>query len=277
MNDTSKSIGPPPVRSLRPPPPPKREVSPLTKILPTDRLAFEKQIEVATAFAVVHETNGHNPVANDAAGGALTPTLASTTVLTTNAFFVDVGLLVRHEDAGKFTPSQELLEYQNARLWDEVGAGQKLRPLFERSWFYRCLAPKLHLAAQPKAACHAILAGESGAKKEHEERLNILLRFLQFAGIITIQGDNVAFSQQGRTSEVKPSEINRNSELPLERSPKQFDDQEEHTLYLDKDRKRCFKVSGPLFLSRSEYTRICKWIEVTLIVEELEPVNGKPQ
>lgn len=44
--------------------------------------------------------------------------------------------------------------------------------------------------------------------------------------------------------------------------------QEEHSLFLDKEKQRRFLINSPLFISRAEYDRICKWIEVTLIVED---------
>ena len=50
--------------------------------------------------------------------------------------------------------------------------------------------------------------------------------------------------------------------------PEMFSDQEHHSLYLDKDKQRKFTINSPLFISRAEYQRICKWIEVTLIVED---------
>ncbi|MGD0206351.1 MAG: hypothetical protein ABSC89_01910 [Verrucomicrobiota bacterium] len=50
--------------------------------------------------------------------------------------------------------------------------------------------------------------------------------------------------------------------------PTFFSDQEEHSLFLDKDKQRKFSINSPLFISRAEYDRICKWIEVTLIVED---------
>src|SRR5437660_6354170 len=85
----------------------KREASPLSKVLPTDRVAFDKQVEILRAFAAVYAASGGNPVSNETAGAALTPTFKSGTVITTNAFFTDVGLLVRSDEGG-FEPSQEL-------------------------------------------------------------------------------------------------------------------------------------------------------------------------
>jgi len=43
---------------------------------------------------------------------------------------------------------------------------------------------------------------------------------------------------------------------------------EEHSLYLDKERKRKVTLSCPLNITRPEYDRICKWIDATWIIEE---------
>src|SRR6266436_2360607 len=72
----------------------QRRESNLSKVLPTDRLALDKQIEILGAFAAVYETNEGHPVSNEAAGAALTPTLKPNTVLTANAFFADIGILI---------------------------------------------------------------------------------------------------------------------------------------------------------------------------------------
>jgi hypothetical protein len=48
-------------------------------------------------------------------------------------------------------------------------------------------------------------------------------------------------------------------------------DQEKHSLFLDKEKTKKFTICSPLSLSRAEYSRICKWIEVTLIIEDSEP------
>jgi hypothetical protein len=50
--------------------------------------------------------------------------------------------------------------------------------------------------------------------------------------------------------------------------PTTFSEQEEHSLFLDKEKQRKFSINSPLFVSRAEYDRICRWIEVTLIVEK---------
>ena len=57
--------------------------------------------------------------------------------------------------------------------------------------------------------------------------------------------------------------------------PAVFTDQEEHSLFLDKEKTRKFTINSPLFVSRAEYERICKWIEVTLIVEDEKKEEGQ--
>ncbi|HTX20735.1 MAG TPA: DUF5343 domain-containing protein [Candidatus Aquilonibacter sp.] len=43
---------------------------------------------------------------------------------------------------------------------------------------------------------------------------------------------------------------------------------EAHTLFLDTDKQRKVSLTAPLSITRAEYSRICKWLEVALIVEE---------
>lgn len=52
------------------------------------------------------------------------------------------------------------------------------------------------------------------------------------------------------------------------KTPTVFSEQEEHSLFLDKEKQRKFSINSPLFISRAEYDRICKWIEVTLIIDD---------
>jgi hypothetical protein len=50
--------------------------------------------------------------------------------------------------------------------------------------------------------------------------------------------------------------------------PSFFSEQEEHSLFLDKEKQRKFSINSPLFVSRAEFDRICKWIEATLIIDD---------
>ena len=206
----------------------------------------------------------------------MTPPKAANTVILINPFFRDIGLLLPHESGG-FIPSAELIAYNKACLWGTDAAQEKLRTVFERTWFYRCLIPRLQLAAQSTTNCIAVLAEESGAEKEHEERLTNLLLFLSFAGIVRISDGKVNLLKHMAPipNPVLHGDKNKSKDAavldgPPKKINQEFTDQEEQSLYLDKEKKRRFTINSPLFLSRSEYDRICKWIEVTLIVEDAE-------
>ena len=243
-------------------PPPRRERSTLAKTLPTDRITFDKQVETIRAYAAVYAANGGQPVTNDQAGEIVS--LSGSTITQTNGFFNDIGLVTR-ADQGGFIPSAEVIEYNNACQWDESEARAKLRPIFERTWFYRCLVPRLQLAPQPQAICLALLGNESKAQKEHNERLLNLISFLELAGIVSTSGGMVSLQQSKPKAQVLPPEPQRQSVHvhKVDIDP----DQIEVTLYLDKEKKRRFTVSTPLFVTTAELKRIKTWIEAALIIE----------
>jgi len=45
-------------------------------------------------------------------------------------------------------------------------------------------------------------------------------------------------------------------------------DTQEQSLFLDKDKERSFTFTGPLEISRTEFDRICRWLEFTMIIAE---------
>jgi hypothetical protein len=234
----------------------------LTKVLPTDRIAFEAQVELLRAFAAVYQSNGGQPVTNDQAGDVLSKKLSGSTVSQTNGFFCDIGLLSRSDKGTGFVPGPEVIDYNNVCQWDQSEARLKLRPLFEKTWFYRVLIPRLQLAAQPQANCLAILANESKATKEHNEKLINLLSFLELAGIVSTTGGTVTLLQHKFTG------LPEKPPLPLAgHKPPPPDGAEQHTLYLSSDKQRMVTLMAPLTISNAEYQRICNWIKVALIVE----------
>ena len=267
MNEDSKHIsastaapsGPPPRASLR-------ERSPLAKTLPTDRIYFEKQVETLRAYAAVFAANGGLPVTNEQAGEIVS--LSASTISQTNGFFNDIGIVTRVEGGG-FIPSNEVIEYNNACQWDEAEARAKLRPLFERTWFYRCLVPRLQLAPQSQATCLMLLAGESKAQTEQNDRLINLIKFLELAGVISTSGGTISLLQnKGGTSPSKQDEQKSQPAMPVAQKES---DPDQHILYLDGKRERKVKLTAPLTISNAEYTRICNWIKVALIVDEEAP------
>jgi hypothetical protein len=241
----------------------KREKSTLSKILPTDRIAFEKQVKILQSYAACYESNGGKPVSNQEAGDTLTPKFSPSTLLVGVPFFVDIGLLSR--SGADFVPCAELREFNQALALSTSEAKRKLRPIFENTWFYRLLAPRLQLNQQSIKECIGILAVEAKAGSEHLSRVGQLINFLDLAGIVTIVGDNVLFAQASVSQTVKLEGAGARSS-----TPRVFSDQEEHSLFLDKGKTRKFTINSPLFITQAEYDRVCNWIKVALIVEKDE-------
>jgi hypothetical protein len=265
-SDGSAAVLPRPTPSLQP----KRERAVLAKSLPTDRVTVEKQIEIIRAYAAVYAANDGQPVTNDQVGDIVN--LSGSTISQTNSFFTDIGFIIRSDELTGFIPAPEVIEYNNACQWDAGEARSKLRPIFERTWFYRCLVPRLQLAPQSQTTCLALLAGESKAQTEQNERLLNLLGFLEEAGIVSKSNGNVSLVQhKALTIQPKPDE-HISPKLPPN-TPKAFSDHEENSFYLDKEKKKRITLVSPLFLTRAEFKRLITWIESTLIVEEEQKNN----
>lgn len=249
----------------------KRERSSLTKILPTDRIAFDRQVEILRAFAACYESNGGKPVGSDQAGDAITPKFSGSTIGVAVPFFVDAGLLAR-ADSG-FVPARELVEYNRAFNLSPSEAKRKIRPIIENTWFWKLLGPRVQLSAQNLDDCVGVLAIEAKAEKEHLERVRPMIRFLEFAGIINISGNSVSYLPRTGDSMVwgEPNSAIRVPEnfagSPLETDPPMPDDYQENFLFLDSAKQKKVTLRCPLKLTRQEYDRIIKWIDATWIID----------
>jgi hypothetical protein len=154
--------------------------SKLTKILPTDRISFPKQVEILRAFAVAAEHSPGEGITNEAAGKIVT--MAPATLIQTNAFFCDIGLLTRSGQG--FTVAKEVSDFQKACGWDQQTAGQKLSPILARSWFAQVIMPRLKMREIEESKAIQAIAEDCSAGKEHEERIRMLLEYLVTAEII---------------------------------------------------------------------------------------------
>jgi hypothetical protein len=170
------------------PPSPVKKAS-LTKVLPSDRLTFDRQTIALKAFVAEYEANGGKPVSNEKAGQICK--MAAATIVVTNAFFTDTGLLIRSEEG--FAPSAEAVSYLKAvHGLSPESAPEKLRPLFEKQWFSQAVIPRLQLGPKDQSDVIKILGEESSAGKEHIPRLNILIEFMAFVGVIKKDGNQIS-------------------------------------------------------------------------------------
>jgi hypothetical protein len=241
--------------------------TPPTETLPSDRLAFEKQVATLRAFVVVYEANGNKPVGNDEAGKIIN--MSGNTVVVTNGFFTDMRLLLRPKDSTALVPSAETLAFFKAYEWDQKSAGEKLRPVFEKAWFSEALVPRLKFRPYDEGEALTVLAEACSAAKEYEPRLRILLEYMVFAGVVVRDGAQIklpgpkmpealveAGAPEAAAAKPGPAPVGENHA--------------EFTFFLDVRRNRKVVVHAPHDISKKELKRVQKWMEIQLIEDETE-------
>lgn len=88
----------------------------------------------------------------------------------------------------------------------------------------------------------------------------VLMESFKVAGLLLADG-----TVRSASSTAQPA-----SKAPEAQPEPEDPDVQSHTLYLDRHKQRKFTIVAPLAVSTAELTRICKWLEVTMIVEEPE-------
>jgi hypothetical protein len=242
----------------------------LSKVLPSDRLTLDRQVEALKAYAAVYEANGANPVTNAQAGEVAK--MAANTIVVTNAFFTDIGLLTRVEGAFAVAPEAVAFLTAFSGISPET-ASEKLKPLFEKQWFMQLLAPRLRLGPMDISAVHRILGEAASAGKEHIPRLDLLIDFLCFVGLTKREGNQLyAGAAPSIGSTLNPAGIVLPPVIPP--VAHQLDEEvaglEKYTLTLDASKKRKIVIYSPPEVTGTELKRIQQWLSFQLLVTDQE-------
>lgn len=152
--------------------------------LPTDRIAFARQLAILRAFAVAAAEGDGFASANDAERVAK---MSHTTISLATPFFADSGLLIR-SDRGRFKPSEAVIEYTRGQEWSPDSAGRYLRPVVSKSWFGEIIAAKVKLGSRETDDIMAALAGASGASPEHKGQIDMLIDYAVLGGLVRRDG-----------------------------------------------------------------------------------------
>ncbi len=175
------------------------------KTLPTERIAFAKQLEILRAYGQLGSAG--TTVAN--ADVANVVGLHPSTTSLANAFFFEVGLLLKGADG--VAPSPEVIAFARAHEWKQDTAANKLAPLLSNAWFGTALIPKVKFKPHKTVEAIAILADASAATPEHKSQLESLLELLQAGGLIQLDGDTVK-SVRGGDDSAAPGKENKKPE-----------------------------------------------------------------
>ena len=152
------------------------------KALPTNRIAFPKQLDLLRAFDAASGLN-RRPVTLPEVGEIVK--MHPNTISLANAFFIEVRLLDRIE-ATKFLPTDAVHDFAHAYEWGPETAAHKLAPVLRTAWFWEVLEPRLKFqASTPEHDALQVLAETAGASRDHQPQLLLILSFLEAAGLIS--------------------------------------------------------------------------------------------
>jgi hypothetical protein len=157
-----------------------------SKPLPTNRVAFGKQLDLLRAYGAESGIE-RNPVtlSRVAEMVGLTPATASLA----NGFLIDVKLLAKAESGQRFIPSQAVHDFALAHQWDATTAPRKLASVLRDSWAFKAIEPRLRFSpAIHENEAIAQLVEACGATPDYRPQLLIVLQFLEAAGLVERDG-----------------------------------------------------------------------------------------
>ena|SRR3989442_673393 len=151
-------------------------------VLPTNRIAFPKQLEVLRAYAAA--SGSGRAVTNDEV--AKIAQLTASTVSLGNPFFSSIGLL-KKQDPG-YVASKEVLDFARQYGWDKTTASHKLAPLIVGTWFASAILPTLQIRAMDEQDALTSIADRASASTGHTANIRLLLQYLESSGVVAREG-----------------------------------------------------------------------------------------
>jgi hypothetical protein len=196
-------------------PQPKEKRPEPQETLPTDRVAFGKQMQFLLAYAAASE-NGTKGVSNETVAELVK--MKSSTVSLANAFFVKSGFLTR--SGREYIPAKEVLEYKIATGWNDPNAAHKLAPLIERTWFAQALRSKLEMRGVEESEAIGDLAQRAVVTRDYEPQLRTMIEYMTVGGVVRKEGTLLILNRKDPASFAE-SAADRKEERPKEAAPPQ--------------------------------------------------------
>jgi len=110
----------------------------------------------------------------------------------------------------------------------------------------------------------------SGASKDYEPRLKLLLEFMVFAGLVARDGTQIK-PVGSKPAEKMPVAAPTPTAAPEGRRPAAPDENHaEFVFVLDAKRRRNVVVHAPHDMTQKEFDRVRKWMEIQLVAEDTD-------
>jgi hypothetical protein len=190
------------------PPQDRKSKSQPSRRLPTDRIKFQKQLDIVRAYGIRSQngsrTTNYKEVADDV---AIHPNTASLMV----GFLVDNGFLDRI--GSETMPSRPVLDFVQAYNWSPDSASRKLAPLIKKSWFGEILLRKLAFRALQEDDAVSELASFIGADREHKPQIVMLIDYAVASGLVKREGSQLSLGDEAlgvgafQSPEAEPKKI----------------------------------------------------------------------
>lgn len=215
---------------------PLKKLSPKpSRVLPTDRIAFPKQLDLLRAYAAASEPTGR-AVGNEEVS-KITKLTASTVSLG-NAFPASIGLIRRAE--GGYVPSAEVIAFGRAYQWDPATASAKLAPVIEATWFAQAILSTLRMRPMDMKEAITAVAEAAAAGPGHKAQIEVLLDYMDAAGLIVREGHQISLRRGApatKTEDEAATVVPADQRQPLPPTPRpgvtSFPSPTEGTIQLD--------------------------------------------
>ncbi|SEK07252.1 MULTISPECIES: hypothetical protein [unclassified Variovorax] len=171
------------------------------KNLPTDRVSKDTQFGILRAYAKASEEQGRGAVSNNDVGRFAN--ISASSISTCNPFWNDAGLLVR--EGIKQRPVDAVFSFDQAAEWGNDRPASKLAQILAASWFGKPLLARLSLKPTTVNEALAFLAEECKASLEYKPQVQLLLDYLEMAGLITVDGSMVSKVARGGPESGEPA------------------------------------------------------------------------
>lgn len=156
------------------------------RALPTDRLAFKKQLELLRAYAIA-AAQSDKPVALKELTKLTGWNIG--TVSYSNPFFNEAGFITKVGNG--YVPVPEVASFAKAWSFDAQKAGYRLAPVLRRAWFGKVLLPRLAMNRMPESEAITELAVDAKASTKFKPQLKTVIDYLECAGLVERDGGNL--------------------------------------------------------------------------------------
>lgn len=179
-----------------------------TRKLPSERIAFTKQIDILRAYGLA-SSGGTKAVHYSQAAEVVK--MSANTVSLMNTFMVDNGFV--QKSGNDFIPDKALIEFAQAYSWNPETASKKLAPLILRTWFGERMTMRLKFRAMPMGELISDLAGQVSAAPEFKSNIETLIEYGVAAGLVRRDGNQLSL---GDISDAPTAEVQHPStESPM--------------------------------------------------------------